>query len=129
AVGRVAGRLAEVVDRGEPRTLVVTGEAGLGKTRFAGEVERFAAANSGARVLSVHCAAFGERRRLAPLADLVRAAIGLPGDAAASREQVEERLRRLAHRAARIGRVAPAAPSADLLLTLLGYGETATETL
>jgi len=53
-VGRVAGRLAEVVDRGEPRTLVVTGEAGLGKTRFAGEVERFAAANSGARVLSVH---------------------------------------------------------------------------
>jgi class 3 adenylate cyclase/tetratricopeptide (TPR) repeat protein len=142
-IGRVAGRLAEVVDRGEPRILVLTGEAGLGKTRFAGEVERFAAGYTvgypgrtpgftkaaGARVLSVHCAAFGERRRLAPLADLVRAAIGLSGDAAASREQVEERLRRLAHRAARIGRVTPAAPSADLLLTLLGYGETATETL
>src|SRR5437764_595858 len=66
-LGRIAGRLAEVVDRGEPRILVMTGEAGLGKTRFAAEVERFAAGYpvggfapiAGARVLSVHCAAFG----------------------------------------------------------------------
>ena len=55
---------------------------------------------AGARVLIVHCAAFGERRRLAPLADLVRAAIGLPADAATGRRraQVEERLRRLGQR-------------------------------
>ena len=42
-LGRVASRLAEVVDRGEPRVLVFTAEAGLGKTRFAAEVERLAA--------------------------------------------------------------------------------------
>src|SRR5688572_2389449 len=41
-LGRVAGRLAEVVDRDEPRTLVFTAEAGIGKTRFASEVARFA---------------------------------------------------------------------------------------
>nr|WP_205862360.1 adenylate/guanylate cyclase domain-containing protein [Planosporangium thailandense] len=154
-LGRVAGRLAEVVDRQEARILIMTGEAGLGKTRFAAEVERFAtgyqaagfAPSIGARVLSVHCAAFGERRRLAPLADLVRAAIGLPNDTATTREQVEERLRRLGQRLARqarsrrpagpvgpvgeevaAGAVATAAGAEprlaiDLLLTLIGYGE------
>ena len=92
-IGRVAGRLAEVVDRGEPRVLVFTAEAGLGKSRFAAEVERFAAGYApGAGYAPAagsppaaapgcsRCAAprIGERRRLGPLADLVRAAIGLP---------------------------------------------------
>jgi class 3 adenylate cyclase/tetratricopeptide (TPR) repeat protein len=131
-LGRVAGRLAEVVDRAEPRVLIMTGEAGLGKTRFAAEVERFAAgypaagftASTGARVLSVHCAAFGERRRLAPLADLVRAAIGLPADAPTTREQAEERLRRLSQRLARRSAAGESPRLAtDLLLTLIGYGE------
>src|SRR5690606_33114134 len=91
-MGRLAGRLAEVIDQGEPRVLVMTAEAGIGKTLFAAEAERLAAGHevvagrravpTGARVLSVRCAAFGERRRLAPLADLVRIAAGLPTDAA-----------------------------------------------
>lgn len=134
----VASRLAEVIDRHEPRTLVVTGEAGLGKTRLAAEVERLAAgyqvgvggytAPSGARVLSVRCAAFGERRRLAPLADLVRSAIGLSADGtAAAKEQAEERLRRLGHRLvrARVRRAGEHLVAVDLLLTLLGYVEAA----
>jgi class 3 adenylate cyclase/tetratricopeptide (TPR) repeat protein len=128
----VASRLAEAVDRGEPRTLVVTGEAGLGKTRFAAEAERLAAgypvaagyaAMPGARVLSVHCAAFGEHRRLAPLADLVRVAIGLPAEGArGGRAQAEERLRRLGQRLVR-GRAGRGTLAVDLLLTLLGYEE------
>jgi class 3 adenylate cyclase/predicted ATPase len=132
----VASRLADTIDRGEPRTLVVTGEAGLGKTRFAGEVERMAAGYpvatggyavpSGARVLTVHCAAYGELRRLAPLADLVRAAIGLPADAApVGRDQAEERLRRLVQRLERGRRRLPGdAPgvAVEQLLALLGYG-------
>ncbi|GAA3771262.1 adenylate/guanylate cyclase domain-containing protein [Micromonospora maritima] len=133
-IGRVAGRLAEVIDRGEPRVLLMTAEAGIGKSRFAAEVERLAAgydvgagryaAHSGARVLSVRCAAFGERRRLAPLADLVRAAVGLPTDAATAvtRAAVEERLRRLGQRLARLpGDPPPIA--VDQLLALLGYAE------
>lgn len=133
-IGRVAGRLAEVIDQGDPRVLLMTAEAGIGKSRFAAEVERLAAgydvgagryaAHTGARVLSVRCAAFGERRRLAPLADLVRAAVGLPSDAstALTRPAVEERLRRLGQRLARSG--AETAPIAtEQLLALLGYAE------
>ncbi|MEV4213094.1 adenylate/guanylate cyclase domain-containing protein [Micromonospora sp. NPDC049662] len=132
-IGRVAGRLAEVIDQGDPRVLLMTAEAGIGKSRFAAEVERLAAgydvgagryaAHTGARVLSVRCAAFGERRRLAPLADLVRAAVGLPSDAATAltRPAVEERLRRLGQRLARSGETAPIAN--DQLLALLGYAE------
>jgi class 3 adenylate cyclase/tetratricopeptide (TPR) repeat protein len=126
-LARVASRLAEVADRGEPRVMVMTGEAGLGKTRFGTEVERFVARyDVGARqprVLGVHCAAFGEQRRLAPLADLVRIAIGLTDAASATtRTAAEERLRRLG---ARLARIAPDAPrlSTDLLLTVLGYGD------
>ncbi|SDY13121.1 AAA ATPase domain-containing protein [Micromonospora pattaloongensis] len=133
-IGRVAGRLAEVVDRGEPRVLVVTAEAGIGKSRFAAEAERFAAGHdvgagrrathTGARVLSVRCAAFGERRRLGPLADLVRIAVGLPTDAATAvtRAVVEERLRRLGQRLSRLRSDAPPIAT-DLLLALLGYGD------
>ncbi|MFV2099469.1 adenylate/guanylate cyclase domain-containing protein [Micromonospora sp. LOL_024] len=133
-VGRVAGRLAEVIDRGVPRVLLMTAEAGIGKSRFAAEVERLAAgydvgagryaAHTGARVLSVRCAAFGERRRLAPLADLVRAATGLPNDTATAvtRPAVEERLRRLGQRLSR-ARTEPAPVAVDQLLVLLGYAE------
>ena len=63
------------------------------------------------RVLSVRCAAYGERWRLGPLADLVRVAVGLPDqpNASATRAVAEERLRRVAadgaaaHRAGRRG--------------------------
>ncbi|MER7169576.1 adenylate/guanylate cyclase domain-containing protein, partial [Micromonospora sp. NPDC000207] len=133
-VGRVAGRLAEVIDRGEPRVLLMTAEAGIGKSRFSAEVERLAAgydvgagrfaAHTGARVLSVRCAAFGERRRLAPLADLVRAAVGLPSDTATAltRPAVEERLRRLGQRLARLS-PEPAPVVTEQILALLGYAE------
>ncbi|WP_162908443.1 AAA family ATPase, partial [Allorhizocola rhizosphaerae] len=133
-LGRVAGRLAEVVDRDEPRTLIFTAEAGIGKTRFAAEVARFAggyevsagrfASRTQARVLSTRCVAFGERRRLAPLADLVRLAIGLSVESSASaatRTAVEERLRRLSDRLVQRG-----AGKLDVenLLSLLGYAPT-----
>ncbi|MEV6600479.1 adenylate/guanylate cyclase domain-containing protein [Actinoplanes sp. NPDC051346] len=132
-LGRVAGRLAEVIDSGNPRVMVMTAEAGIGKTRFAGEVKRLAAgydvgagrfaAHTGARVLRARCRAFGERRRFAPLADLVRKSVGLPKDVAStvSRAVVEERLRKLVARLSRDGE----APEIDIdrLLALLGYGE------
>ena len=131
-LGRVAGRLAEAIDSDTPRAIVMTAEAGIGKTRFGAEVKRFAAgydagsgrfAHTGARVLRARCRAFGERRRFAPLADLVRKSVGLPKDAVAtvSRTVVEERLRKLIARLARDGEQ----PDIDIdrLLALLGYGE------
>ena len=132
-LGRVSGRLAEVIDSGTPRVMVMTAEAGIGKTRFAGEVKRLAAGydvgagrfatHTGARVLRARCRAFGERRRFAPLADLVRKSVGLPKDVSATmnRTVVEERLRKLVARLRRDG----GAPELDLdrLLALLGYGE------
>ncbi|MEV6489212.1 adenylate/guanylate cyclase domain-containing protein, partial [Actinoplanes sp. NPDC051633] len=132
-LGRVSGRLSEVIDSGTPRIMVMTAEAGIGKTRFATEVKRLAAgydlshgrfaAHTGARVLRVRCRAFGERRRFAPLADLVRKAAGLPRDVTATitRPVVEERLRKLISRLGRDGE--PPQVDVDRLLSLLGYGE------
>ncbi|HKD96882.1 MAG TPA: adenylate/guanylate cyclase domain-containing protein [Micromonosporaceae bacterium] len=125
----VASRLAEVDDRGEPRVLLLTAEAGLGKTRFAGQVERLAAAydvNSPrfaagvrTRVLAVQCAAYGERRRLTPLTDLVRVAIGVPTDGPpVTRAVVEDRLTRLATRFGWPGS-GPSRPTLDLLATAI----------
>jgi class 3 adenylate cyclase/tetratricopeptide (TPR) repeat protein len=128
-LGRVAGRLAEAIDSGTPRVMVMTAEAGIGKSRFAGEVKRLAAgydvgngryaAHTGARVLRVRCRAFGERRRFAPLADLVRKSVGLPKDVVSTvgRVVVEERLRKLSNR------LGPVKLDIDRLLALLGYGE------
>ncbi|NMO52207.1 AAA family ATPase [Actinoplanes sp. TBRC 11911] len=132
-LGRVAGRLAEAIDAGTPRVMVMTAEAGIGKSRFAGEVKRLAAgydvgngryaSHTGARVLRVRCRAFGERRRFAPLADLVRKSVGLPKDVVTTvgRGVVEERLRKLANRLSRDGETADI--DVDRLLAILGYGE------
>jgi class 3 adenylate cyclase/tetratricopeptide (TPR) repeat protein len=128
-LGLVANRLAEAMDRAEPRVLVVTAEAGVGKTRFAAQAARLAAGfdrggGGGARVLSVRCAAYGERRRLAPLADLVRVSVGLPAEpsAAATREAATDRLRRLVHAVERSTGSAPRLHT-EALLGLLGYVE------
>ena len=141
----VSSRLAEVTDRDEPRILVLTADAGVGKTRLANEIARVAHAApgidgvvaGGARVLSVRCAAYGERWRLGPLADLVRAAIGLPDPATVrvTRAQAEERLRRVVQVVASRGprtrvlgahtSAAPAGPriQTEKLLTLLGFAD------
>jgi class 3 adenylate cyclase/tetratricopeptide (TPR) repeat protein len=131
-LARVARRLAEVVDRRESRVLVATAEAGIGKTRFAAEVARFAAGYDaappgypagGVQVLSVRCAAYGESRRLGPLADLVREAIGLPdGPTPPARDAVEERLRRFAQRLGK-SRETPVRVPTEPLLALLGYAD------
>jgi class 3 adenylate cyclase/tetratricopeptide (TPR) repeat protein len=129
----VASRLAEVDDGGEPRVLLLTAEAGIGKSRFGAQIARLAAnydvsspryaAGVGTRVLSVQCAAYGEHRRLAPLTDIIRAAIGMPAEAGTNppRSAIEERLSRLAVRlgwspgSARIDLLAAALANADTL--------------
>ncbi len=109
----------DVVAHGQPRTVVITGEAGIGKTRIAVELARRAGAEPDARVLWGRTVRHGDGRDLAPLMDIVRTACGVgEGD---SPDRVAERVRRtvsrLEHPAARTripGGVA------DKLLALLG---------
>jgi tetratricopeptide (TPR) repeat protein len=110
----------------------------VGKTRLAAEVARIAQrslppgydGSGGARVLAVRCAAYGERWRLGPLADLVRAVVGLPDPTMAppthvapkgplTRVAAEERLRRVSQAIARRTGAPPRLPT-DQLLALLG---------
>src|SRR3954470_5278466 len=99
--GRLVGKLLDVVESGHPSTVVVTGEAGVGKTRLLVEIDRFAAELPAGRLLwgggktrwlvglallaaelpAVRllwgrCTPFGEGRELAPLAEWVRMALG-----------------------------------------------------
>lgn len=118
-MGRISGRLEAVIDRGEPLSVVVTGDAGLGKTRFALESARLATSR-GARVLSVRAAAYGQGYRLGPLADLVRKAIGL--SISEDRAAGERQLRRVVERYGTNSTNDVSALNVDLLLSLLGFG-------
>ncbi|MCW2501780.1 MAG: adenylate/guanylate cyclase with repeat [Actinomycetia bacterium] len=117
-LGRILGRFAETAERRVPHVLVVTAEAGAGKTRLAAEASRGIGGELGSRVLSVRCRPYGEGRRWGPLADVVRQAIGVEPDDDSDR--VAAKVRRVA---ARLGHqpetdLAPAALEA--LFELLG---------
>jgi class 3 adenylate cyclase/tetratricopeptide (TPR) repeat protein len=66
--GRLVGK--------RPASLVVAGEAGVGKTRLGIELSRFATEIPAARVLWGRCTPYGEDRDLAPVAEWVRTAAG-----------------------------------------------------
>ncbi|ADD40774.1 adenylate/guanylate cyclase domain-containing protein [Stackebrandtia nassauensis] len=118
-MGRVAGRLDAAINRGEPISLVMTGEPGIGKTRMALESARLATSR-GARVLSVRAAAYGQGYRLGPLADLIRKAIGLSiGD---DRATAERQLRKIVERHNASDHHDSCVLNVDLLLAVLGYG-------
>ena len=124
-LGRIFGRFADVVERREPQVMVITADAGGGKTRLVAEAARELGAQRGARVLQTRCAPYGERR-LAPLADLVRKACGIePDDAPAI---AADRVRRLAARLPRPSESDGLTPAGVLelleLVDLGGDGET-----
>ena len=98
-LGLLVGRVMEVADREEPRAVMLTGDAGVGKTRLAQELSRFAGELPGARVLWGRCPPFGEGRDLASVAEMVRTACGIgeSDDAATARERVTRTVTRLEH--------------------------------
>ncbi len=97
--GTLVGRLLDAVDGDVPRTVLVVGEAGVGKTRLGQELARFAGELPGARVLWGRCAPYGEGRDLAAVADMVRTACGIvdSDDIDTARARVSRTVARLEH--------------------------------
>ncbi len=122
--GSLVGRLLDVTDTGNPRSVLVTGEAGVGKTRLAQELSRFAGELPGTRVLWGRCAPYGEGRDLAAVAEMVRTACGIgEGD------DLETARARVGRTVARLDSPAYAGPVpaavAERLSALLGLEEPA----
>jgi len=120
--GELVWRLSDVVDAARPRAVLVTGEAGVGKTRLAQELARFAGEMPGARVLWGRCAPYGEGRDLSAVADMVRTACGIAehDDVPAARARVARTVARLS--APESGAALPASVG-ERLLALLGLEE------
>ncbi|HVM27330.1 MAG TPA: adenylate/guanylate cyclase domain-containing protein [Mycobacteriales bacterium] len=76
-LGLLIGRLLEVSESGTTRVALISGEAGIGKTRLAQELTRFAGELPGARILWGRCAPYGEGRDLAAVSEMVRTACGI----------------------------------------------------
>jgi class 3 adenylate cyclase/tetratricopeptide (TPR) repeat protein len=116
--GVLIGRMLDVIDRGAPQTIVVTGEAGIGKTRLVSELARFVAEIEGSRVLWGRCTPYGEGRDLRPLADWVRTMCGITVADLGDPERMADRIRRT------LARIEPLSGSAiDPLLALVGLTE------
>ena len=121
-VGRLVGKLLDVVEGGRPASIVVTGEAGVGKTRLAVELARFATELPEVRVLWGRCTPYGEGRELAPFAEWMRTAFGInEGDDATTAESKARRaLLRLSHAG---GDRPVSLATTDRVLALLGLAD------
>ncbi|MDT3441754.1 tetratricopeptide repeat protein, partial [Pseudofrankia sp. BMG5.37] len=88
----LGGWFTETFQTGSPTIAVITGEAGIGKTRITGELAKHAHDEAGAQVLWGRTVRHGDGRSLAPLADVIRGACGVvDGD---SLDRVADRVRR-----------------------------------
>jgi class 3 adenylate cyclase/tetratricopeptide (TPR) repeat protein len=120
--GRLVGRVLDVVERATPGSVVVTGEAGVGKTRLAVELGRFAGELPSVRVLWGRCAPYGENRELSALAGWMRTAFGVTEDDDVT--AAEGRARRTLSRLGGAGVDRPLdGATVDRLLALLGLIE------
>ena len=121
--GMLVGRLLDVSAHTQPATVVITGEAGVGKTRLATELTRFATEVPAMRVLWGRCTPYGTGRALAPVAEWVRTACGIGEEDTA--EQAAERIRRTLARLERPTYRHPVPPNVvDRLMALLGLAPT-----
>jgi DNA-binding SARP family transcriptional activator len=84
----------DMARQGEGRLVVVTGEAGIGKSRLAEEGAR-AARDMNARCILLQCSPFARNTAFGPVAEHLRLAADLPvaADAAMRRQRLDEHLR------------------------------------
>jgi class 3 adenylate cyclase/predicted ATPase/Tfp pilus assembly protein PilF len=120
--GRLVGRVLDVVERGKPASVVVTGEAGVGKTRLAVELARFAGELPAVRVLWGRCPPYGESREMSALAEWMRTVCGITEE-----DDVDLAIGRVRRTVARLGTLSQNRPisaaTVDRLLALLGLVE------
>ncbi|MDX6216361.1 MAG: hypothetical protein QOG99_1945, partial [Frankiales bacterium] len=117
-LGLLIGRANDALDRRTPRTVLVTGEAGVGKTRLAQELTRFIGELPDARVLWGRSAPYGEGRDLAAVAEMVRTACGIEDSDEV--ETARERVARVVARLEREGRLELPSHLEESLRLLLG---------
>ena len=117
-LGLLIGRTNDAVDRRTPRTVLVTGEAGVGKTRLAQELTRFVGELPDARVLWGRSAPYGEGRDLAAVTEMVRTACGI--EDSDDVDTARERVGRIVARLEREGRQQLPAHLEESLRLLLG---------
>jgi class 3 adenylate cyclase/tetratricopeptide (TPR) repeat protein len=120
--GRMVGRVLDVVERGKPASIVVTGEAGVGKTRLVYELSQFAGELPAVRVLWGRCPPYGESRELSALAEWMRTVFGITED-----DDTDGAIARVRRTLTRLSGVSGNRPinttTVDRLLTLLGLVE------
>jgi class 3 adenylate cyclase/tetratricopeptide (TPR) repeat protein len=122
--GRLVGRLLDVVEGGHSSAVVVTGDAGVGKTRLVVELSRFATELPMVRALWGRSTPYGEGRELAPMAEWMRTAFGIIDSDDA--ETAEVKARRTLARLQPANPDRPASPQlVDRILALLGLLESA----
>ncbi|HVF06108.1 MAG TPA: adenylate/guanylate cyclase domain-containing protein [Frankiaceae bacterium] len=121
-LGLLVGRLTDVADTASPAAVLVTGEAGVGKTRLASELGRVAGELPRSRVLWGRCTPYGDGRDLAPVLEIVRTACGIGDNDAAdvARDRVRRTVARLDHPA---GGAWAQGMFADRLMAVLGLGD------
>lgn len=122
----LSGAMRNAMARHRAQLVLLTGEAGVGKTRLALELRSVAEEEHQARVLLGHCVPYGEANVWFPLADALRALFDL--DTQAGRDETEALCRA---GVARITGLAADEPEltrlVEGLLTMLGYVDDAVE--
>ena len=116
----LTGEVDLAVSRRRAQMILLVGDAGMGKTRLARELSAYAADRHGAWVLEGRCVPYGEANVWWPVAEALRKATGLRGDATA--DEARAAVTALTARLRSVDRDDPdVARITDGILELLGY--------